>query len=490
MLKKTEISDIQSYLSDAANIKGKCKAVLFPENFKDISEILKEANINKTEVTISAGRTGLTGGCVPKNGLLISTEKLNKIISIDLTKKTATVQTGVLLSELQQEVESKNLFYPPDPTETNATIGGTVATNASGARTFKYGPTRNFVEELELVLPTGELLKIKRGQYLANDLYGTITLPDKKWNFRIPNYTMPDVKHAAGYFSKKNMDIIDLFIGSEGTLGIITEIKLRLLELPKNILSMIIFLNSENDIFSFVKNIKEKSYNKLSVIDLREIEFFDENSLNLLKNDFPNIPDNSKGAIWIEQEYKPEIEDNLIEEITETIIANNGNENNIWFAMNEKERKNLKDFRHSIPLATNEIISAGNLQKVGTDTAVPDCKFREFFYFTKNLILENQLQYVVYGHIGNSHLHFNMLPKNKEEFLLAKKLYGTICEKSVELGGTISAEHGIGKLKRDYLLKMFGTKNIKQMAKLKKTFDPNMILNIGNIFSKEFLEIV
>ena len=490
MIKKTDKSDIQSYLTDAANISGTCDYVLFPENTTELCSILEETNKSKKLVTISAGRTGLTGGCVPTEGILISLEKLNKIISIDKETKTAIVEPGVFLSEFQKEVEDKNLFYPPDPTETNATIGGTVATNASGARTFKYGATRNYVQELEIVLPSGKLFSLRRDLLFSNDFHGEITFDNTKLNFSIPNYTMPNVKHAAGYFAKKNMDIIDLFIGAEGTLGVITKIKLKLLKLPENIFSLIIFFKDESDIFSFVKDIKTESNNKNSKIDLREIEFFDEHSLNLLKEEFTNIPQNSKGAIWIEQEYKPENEDEIIEEIIKVITGNNGSEEDIWFAMNKKERDELKHFRHSLPLAVNEIISGRNLQKVGTDTAVPDTKLIEFFYYTKNLIQENQLQYVVYGHIGNSHMHFNMLPKNQEEFMLAKKLYGKICAKSVELGGTISAEHGIGKLKGDYLLEMLGEENIKQMAKLKKSFDPNMILNIGNIFDKRFLEIV
>ena len=490
MIKKSDKSDIQSYLKDAANISGECDSVLFPESTSEICNILENANRNQQFVTISAGRTGLTGGCVPDRGILVSLERLNKIISIDKETQTAIVESGVFLSEFQTEVENKNLFYPPDPTETNATLGGTVATNASGARTFKYGATRNYVQELEIVLPTGKLFSVKRNSNLTDEFKGKITLNNTDVNFSIPNYTMPNVKHAAGYFSKKNMDIIDLFIGAEGTLGVITKIKLKLLKLSKNVFSLIIFFENENDIFSFVKDIKAKSKNDNSKIDLREIEFFDEKSLNLLKNEFSNIPANSKGAIWIEQEYKPENENEIIEEITEVISINNGSEDNIWFAMNEKERNELKHFRHSLPLAVNEMISGRNLQKVGTDTAVPDTRFLEFFNYTKNLIQNNQLQYVVYGHIGNSHLHFNMLPKNQEEFLLAKELYGKICAKSVELGGTISAEHGIGKLKREYLLEMFGEENIKQMAKLKKSFDPNMILNIGNIFDKRFLEIV
>jgi D-lactate dehydrogenase (cytochrome) len=489
MIKKADKSDIQSYLTDAANISGNCDYVLFPENTAELCEILKETNNNKKKVTISAGRTGLTGGCVPNEGILVSLEKLNKIISIDTEAQNAIVEPGVFLSDFQTEVENNNLFYPPDPTETNATIGGTVATNASGARTFKYGATRNFVEELEIILPTGEITTLTRGKQKTNKYNGTINLESGKIIFDIPNYKMPKVKHAAGYYCEKNMDLIDLFIGAEGTLGIISKAKLKLLKKPNDIFSIIIFFENENDIFSFVQEIKSKSANNSSKIDLREIEFFDEHSLNLLRKEFSNIPENSKGAIWIEQEHTPDDEDEIIEEITKTILTNNGNEENIWFAMNEKERNELKYFRHSLPLAVNEIISGRNLQKVGTDTAVPDSKLIEFFNYTKKLIMENHLQYVVYGHIGNSHLHFNMLPKNQEEFILAKQLYGKICAKSVEFGGTISAEHGIGKLKRNYLLEMFGKENIQQMAKLKKVFDPNMILNIGNIFDKDFLEI-
>ncbi len=487
MIFKKDKSDIQSYLIDAANIKGNCEILLFPENSEDISTILKEANKNKTHVTISAGRTGLTGGSVPNSGILISMEKFNQIIAIDAETKTAIIQPGVLLENFQKEVESKKLFYPPDPTETNATIGGTVATNASGARTFKYGPTRNFVEELEVILPTGDLLLLKKGENFIKNYQGKLSLKGKEITFNIPHYEMPNVKHAAGYFCKPNMDIIDLFIGSEGTLGVITKIKLRLLDLPSNILSMIIFFENEKDIFSFVNDVKLNSRSNHSIIDVREIEFFDKKALNLLKNDFTNIPPNSKGAIWIEQEYQPEQEENLIEQITGIILKNNGDEDSIWFAMNENERKDLKHFRHSIPLKTNEVISNRNLVKVGTDTSVPDSKFSKFYYSTKKLLENNNVDYVVYGHIGNSHLHFNMLPKNQDEFILCKKLYGEICRQSVNLGGTISAEHGIGKLKTKYLLEMFGEKNILQMAQLKKTFDPNMILNIGNIFDEKYL---
>lgn len=491
MIIKNDKSDFESYLVDEANFKGNCKSVYFPESESEIYSILKEANNTKTKVTISAARTGLNGGCVPQDGILISTEKLNKIISIDTDSKNAVIQPGVILCDLQKKVESLKLFYPPDPTETNCTLGGNVATNASGARTFKYGSTRNFVEEISIILPTGESTTIKRGEYFSGDNnIDFITEDGKTINLTLPNYKMPEVKHAAGYFNKNKMDLIDLFIGSEGTLGILTKIKLKLINLPQNVLSMIIFFDNENNIFSFVNDIRLKSIDNSNKLDLREIEFFDKNSLNILRTDFPNIPKNAKGAVWIEQEFELADEENILQVIDKRIEVHKGNVENIWFALNQKEQNELKKFRHAIPIKVNEIISSRELFKIGTDTAVPDDKFDIFYNYTKHLIKEHNLDYVVYGHVGNSHLHFNMLPKDKDELLLCRQLYRKICTKSVKLGGTISAEHGIGKLKTNYLLDMFGKENILQMAKLKKSLDPNMILNVGNIFDESLLKIV
>jgi D-lactate dehydrogenase (cytochrome) len=491
MIEKTEKSSFESYLLDAANISGNCEKVLFPENKDDIIEIFKQANMSGKRITISAARTGLNGGSVPNDGFLLSTEKLNSIKTIDEKKHYAIVEPGVLLKDLQEKVEDAGLFYPPDPTETNCSIGGTVANNASGARTFKYGPTRNFVDSISLILPDGSELDIERGKYFAEYDTFSLNLNDKNnFKFRIPNYKMPDVKHAAGYYARPGMDLIDLFIGSEGTLGFISEIKLKLLPLPQNVLSMIIFFRNEIDLYKFIDDVRIGSKSISELIDLREIEFFDKNTIDLLREDYSNIPQDSQGAVWIEQEYSPEMESSILSRIESVIKKNNGDIESLWYAANKNERSRLKEFRHKIALKVNDIISSRGLVKVGTDTAVPDVNFKIFYDFTKDLIENNNIDYVVYGHIGNSHLHFNMLPKTRDELEQCRKLYGQICRKSVQLGGTISAEHGIGKLKTRYLLEMFGESNILQMAKLKKVFDPNIILNIGNIFEEKYLKMV
>jgi len=396
----------------------------------------------------------------------------------------------VLLSDLEKAVKEKNLFYPPDPTEKSCFIGGNVATNASGARTFKYGSTRDYILELEIVLPNGELLKLKRNDIFAKDFLLTLkTKVGKTIKLELPDYKMPSTKNAAGYFCKKNMDAVDLFIGSEGTLGIVTKIKLKLLPLPLNEISCILFFNSEESSLQFLteaiyESFQSRKLNSPDTIDATALELFDCNSLNFLKNDFSNIPADAKAAIWFEQQYNNDEED-LLEKWINLFLKYEGKEDEAWFAITEKDKEQIINFRHTISVNVNEYISKNNFRKLGTDAAVPDDKFIDFYYAIKSEVEKEKLDYVVYGHAGNSHLHFNMLPKTEEEFEKGKLLYKSICNKAIKLGGTFSAEHGVGKSKRDYLVEMYGKENVNKMRLLKKTLDPNYILGVGNIFEKE-----
>ena len=488
MIVKASPDEIQNYLSDASNLKGSCDAVYFPENESDVQQIIKEANENKIKVTISGNGTGLTGARVPQGGIVISTEKMNRILEIKKDEKTATVEPGVILADFQNLVNQKKLMYPPDPTERNCFIGGTVATNASGEKTFKYGATRNYVLELHIVLANGDLLKIKRGELFAdNYLLSLKTANASEYNLHLPNYKMPPTKNASGYFSKINMDAIDLFIGSEGTLGVITKIKLKLVELPDKILSCIIFFNQEKDALSFINSARESSClsrkEKLkNSLDALALEFFDKNTLKFLMNDYPNIPKNAKAAVWFEQEVNLQNEEILLKEWMKLISDFNGDEESAWFAFSELDNKKIQEFRHAISWKISDYISQNNLKKLGTDVAVPDDKFHELYYFGKNEVEKANLNYVVYGHFGNSHMHLNMLPKGEKEYAKGKEIYKKICMKAVELGGTISAEHGIGKLKTEYLALMYGEENVRKMLDVKKILDPNLILGVGNIF--------
>jgi D-lactate dehydrogenase (cytochrome) len=493
MIIKEDKSEIQNFLVDAANYQGDCESVCFPENEADIIEILNEANRLKKRITIAGNGTGLTGARVPEGGIVISMSMMDEIVEINSEKKYAIVKPAVILREFQNAVSSQECFYPPDPTEQDCFIGATISTNSSGAKSFKYGPTRNYVQELRVLLSDGELLIIKRGENFANGKELSLTTQSgKQIKIDLPEYLIPNTKHSAGYFTKKNMDAIDLFIGSEGTLGIITEAKLKLLVKSENLISGIVFFENEADALDFVDDVRIQSQLNRATkdetnINARGIEFFDYFSLQFLKEDYQQINNNHKAAIWFEQETNSETEEILFDKWTKLIEKYNADIENSWFALDNSEREKFKNFRHGVAAKVTEYIAPKGLRKVGTDTAVPVEHFRKYYSEMTAAATENNIDYICYGHIGDCHLHLNMLPKNENELALAKLLYAQFCKRAVELGGTISAEHGIGKMKRNYLFEMYGEENIKQMAMIKRKLDSNSLLGIGNIFEEKYL---
>ena len=499
---KTQLDELQNYLTDASNLQGGHAEKLFiPETSNEIAEILKEANSKKIPVTISGARTGTVGGAIPFGGFVISLERFNKIKEINKEELFAVVQSGVALIDLQKAVEAENLFYPPDPTEWSCQIGGTVATNASGARSFKYGATRAFVERLEIVLANGEILNLKRGEIFSEN--GSIELKTEQGSLikaKLPTYQQPNVrKNTSGYFSGERLDAIDLFIGSEGTLGIITEIELRVLPKPESFFSGIIFFESEENLLNFVTEARALSFKTRSEairnpkseiqnqIDASLIEYFDEKALKFISEKFPEVPENAKGAIFFEQETNIETEDALLEQWNELLEKSGADLDRSWFTTTEQDREKMREFRHALPVSVNERIVKYKQKKVGTDMAVPDDKFLSFLKFYKEKLNESGLEYVIFGHIGDNHLHANMIPKDENEATAARHLYGRFIAQSIMLGGTISAEHGIGKHKSKYLYVQYGERYLNEMAELKRAFDPNGILSRGNMFDAKFL---
>ncbi len=502
---KTQTDELENYLTDASNLPGGCAQKLFvPKTREEIAEILKEANEQKIPVTVSGARTGTVGGAIPFGGFVVSLEKFNQIKEINEQERFAVVGSGVILTDLQKAVDRKNLFYPPDPTEWSCQIGGTVATNASGAQSFKYGATRKYVEQLEVMLPNGDFLKLRRGETFAKEGFIELeTMDGNKIKAKTPTYEQPNVrKNTSGYFSNENLDAIDLFIGSEGTLGIITEVKLKLLQKPESFLSGIVFFNDEKDLLAFVDEARDLSFetrgkqsnslqnSKIKIqnsIDATVLEYFDENSLKFIAEKFPEIPENVRGAIFFEQETNAENEDLLFEEWNALLEKHRAALDESWFTTNEQDHKKMREFRHALPVTVNERIVRYGQRKIGTDMAVPDENFASFLKFYKQKLDESNLDYVIFGHIGDAHLHANILPKTTEEAQAAKNLYGRFIAQAIMLGGTISAEHGTGKLKSKYLQVMYGERFIGEMAELKKAFDPNGILGRGNMFDEKFI---
>ena len=515
MLTKSEPDEIQDYLSDASHMRdGRAERVVFPESGEEVAEILRAASDSKTPVTVSGAGTGTVGGRIPFAGIVLATDKLNQIKSVVHKEDggRAVVEAGVRLDDFQRLVESENLFYPPDPTERSCFLGGTVATNASGARTFKYGPTRNYVQRLKIALATGDLIDLRRGELRA-DPQGQIKIPlptGRVLEAQLPTYQMPQTrKHASGYYVAPEMDVLDLFIGSEGTLGVIVEVEVALLQKPEGLLSGVVFFTSEEELLAFVRKARERSLanrgssstpgspagqlgwggavREGSALDARALEYFDSESLKFLRQKYETIPTEALGAIFFEQETTRATEDSLMTQWLSLLERHRALVDDSWFATGEQDQAKLREFRHALPVLMNEWFARHNQRKVSTDMSVPDEAFPGMLHFYQETLRASELRYTIFGHIGDNHVHVNILPRNDEEATKAREIYLQFLKRAAAVGGTLSAEHGIGKLKRDYLGLFFSEDHLREMAALKRAFDPAGLLGRGNIFSPDYL---
>src|ERR1051325_10537845 len=452
MLVKSEQDAIQSFLADASNLAGgRASRVILPESSEEAAEALARASGEGTPVTVAGAGTGIVGGRVPYGGVVLSTARLNRVG--EFVRETwgggqATAGAGVVLSDFQREAKARGLLYPPDPTEGSCYIGGTVATNASGARTFKYGPTRAYVRALQVALTTGDLLEIRRGELFAG-ADGSVKLPlggGRKIEARLPTYTMPSTrKHAAGYFTRPGMDLIDLFVGSEGTLGVVTEVELKLLPQPEGVLSGVVFFKTEDTLLAFVREARERSLEtratKGDSVDARALEYFDGEALKFLRERYPLVPLGAAGAVFFEQETTAQTEEALMGAWLELVEKHDALADESWFGTNEHDRAEMRAFRHALPVMVNEWLARRGQRKVSTDMAVPDAAFPEMMRFYKETLRAGRLPYVIFGHIGDNHVHVNILPRDDAEQAAARETYGRFVGRAVSLGGTISAEH-------------------------------------------------
>lgn len=485
---KTEIDDIYPYTFDSSNMKGNADIIYIPQNIEELKQAIIHNNNNNIKMSIAGAGTGITGSRVPNGGAVISTENLKKII--EYNENYVIIEPGVTLLELDKFLEQNNKFLPPNPTEINASIGGNIATNASGARTFKYGAIRDWVEALEVIFADGDSIYIERNTIFSEDgIFKFTTNNQQIYEFRAFEIGMPNIKNASGYYLKEKMDLIDLFIGSEGTLCVFAKIKLRILDKPQHTFGAIIFFDNNDKLLDFVTIIRNYSlinnklnYKDVNDISARLIEYFDENSLNLLKSKYPILPNNTIGALWVEQEYNYQNEEAILSKWQDLISHYTNLSNETWIALNDTEHEKLREFRHELPLQVYKKLTNNSQKKVGLDTAVPTINFPTLFRYYLEEFPKLNFQNVIFGHIGNSHLHANIFCKNENEYNEAIEIYNKVINLSLQLNGTISAEHGIGKLKKQYLIQMYGIDNINKMKKIKSIFDPKLLLNNGTMF--------
>lgn len=510
-----------SYLTDESKLTHQgADYLFFPTTEGELSAILREMAKRSSTVTLSAARTGIVGGAVPCGGAVVSLERFNRVLGLrhDGSSKEWLVRAecGVTIRDLntwamkksfpglyeQGSAETKEFlkeyrespgtyFYPPDPTELGAALGGTVSTNASGARTYRYGPTRNWVRWMRVMLASGEVLEIPRGKYFATPA-GEFTVIDSKGHetqVKVPTYPLPRTKNAAGIFSAPTMDLIDLFIGSEGIFGAVTQAEVAL-QRWENPISIIQFLPSDDKAIEFVQLLRKERG-----IHPEFIEFYSSSALDFIrikqKDDprtvgMPTIPDEAKAAIFFDIGFDPDAKDNDYSRLEDLAVQCGSTLAGSWAGYEQRDLDRFKDFRHLLPETINAIIAERKkqipeLHKLGTDFAVPDEALAELWASYKSKLERAGLEWIAYGHIGNNHIHINIMPRTLDEMRLGLSIYNDFAEKVVALNGTISAEHGVGKIKKEFLSIMFSEKDIEEMKAVKRALDPGLMINPGTM---------
>ncbi|MBN1894075.1 FAD-binding oxidoreductase [bacterium] len=509
-----------SHLKDESRLQGgHAEGLLFAHSEEQILRAIEQVHEKKSHLTLSAGRTGIVGGAVPLGGFLLSLERMDRVLGAAWSEDDQCwrirVEPGMTLARLQEGLDRRNLpfssdggeiteeckafleqsslwFYAPDPTEQSAHLGGTAATNASGSRSFRYGATRRHLTGLRVMLSDGTLLEIKRGDALLSpEQRCRVDMQSGPVTFHHPVYRSPKIKSVAGYQVEEPLDLIDLFIGSEGTLGVLTEVEVRLTRKPPLLLAGISFFDSGDRAFECVFRIRE-AMKTTSGICPDAIEFFDRHSLNLLRGAsdpdaaFP-IPPDAAAAVFFEQAGSEETLDDLYSSWDALLNRCGTGMEKTWGGVDAGTLERLRTFRHAVPEKVNQMIGAlqrdcPDIHKISSDFAVPDQGLSSMMDFYRSRLQRDGLNFVIFGHIGENHLHVNILPKNTAELSKARSAYQDMAERAVALGGTVSAEHGIGKLKKKLMGLMYKPDALCEMRHIKAQFDPSGILCRGNIF--------
>lgn len=514
------------YLKDESRTSGQADSISFPKTEQEVIEIVKICRDKKQPVTVQGARTGLAAGAVPSKGHIMSMIHMKNVCGMRQNTDGTfyiTVEPGLTLMELRKMIHERKfpedqvkmwdeeslevlkkfedadeVFFPPDPTETTAELGGIAACNSSGACTYRYGQARSYIEGLKIVLSDGSLIDLKRRDVSAKERKMELPMPDgTKKTLDLPTYRMPAVKNASGYFAADDMDAIDLFVGSDGTLGVITQLTLRLAPKPKHTMAVNSFFETEKAALDYVMAVRPCTEN------ITALEYFDNGALDILRTmkaenekfaELPELPEDKNFCVYTELQAmsEDEIMDSM-EKLGE-ILENCGvGEDDSWIADSTSALEQMHFFRHAVPESTNMMIDERKrknpeITKLGSDMSVPDDCLYQVMELYRNTIAAHGLKAAVWGHIGNNHLHVNILPESKEEYLTAKEMFKEEWAPAVSaMGGAVSAEHGVGKIKRDFLIKMYGAEHVKEMAAMKKQLDPDGIFGRGNLFDEALL---
>ncbi|MDO4581220.1 MAG: FAD-binding oxidoreductase [Bacillota bacterium] len=517
--------EYSDYLHDESRTMGHAESIAFPKNEQELVEIVRYCATHKTPVNVQGGLTGLAGGASPQGGLALNLSRMNKILGMRYDEAAnrffVRVQPGVLLSQLRKALENKafdiqgwsqdsidalsrikagQLFFSPDPTEPTASIGGMAACNASGARSFLYGATRRHVQALRVVLADGSLSELRRGTHRA--VGRDIVLPLEgggERRLRMPDFATPAVKDA-GYYFHDDMDTVDLFMGSQGTLAIISELELALIDAPKLMWGATAFMPSDEAALTYVRLLRGEKLPGLPVFEHKpaSLEFFNKHALTMILKQkeitpafaqLQELPADYCSAVYVEfndadsESFAP-----VLRELRNVVEAVGGDPDKTWVAKGTRELEKLLFFRHTVPETIDLIVEQNKKNEpcitlLSTDMAVSDQYMEKLFAIYRGDLEQTDLHWVIFGHVGENHFHPNILARTKDEYEQGHRIFEKWAKDVHDMNGSISAEHGAGKIKTRLARIMYGEENLQKIKEFKRQLDPDFILGPGNILS-------
>jgi D-lactate dehydrogenase (cytochrome) len=512
----TDPSTLQSFVEDAAHYPGGHAAgVVFPRSEADVAAVLRQ----HPSVLAIGAQSSVTGGATPRGEVVLSTSKMAAILEVG--DGVARVQPGLPIVTLKDALAAQGRYYPPAPTYDGAFVGGTIATNASGAATFKYGSTRNWVRALSVVLASGEVLDVVRGEVRAHlDGYFEVETSTGVVRVPVPTYVMPDVpKRSAGYHAAPGMDLIDLFVGSEGTLGVIVEAALGIVTpAPATCLALVPFANDASalDIVADLRDRSKRTWRERDPrgLDVSAIEMFDERCLGMLHEDGADakhgisLPPETKIALLIQLELVPGTTGEMAYEQISAALDAGGDATplglfcrlldgagvldhvDVAVPGDRARAQQFFDFRESAPEAVKHRVGIAQervdpgIQKTAADMIVPFDRFGEMMHVYRDGYERRGLRYAIWGHVSDGNVHPNVIPRTLADVKAGQEATLEFGREVIARGGSPLSEHGVGRsaVKQALLRQLYGDRGIDEMRAVKAALDPGWKLAPGVLF--------
>lgn len=462
----------EEYLTDESKFTGWADSISFPETEEEICLVLKELLKEQIPVTVQGGKTGITGGAVPQGGHIMNLSRMNHVKKNFLMEDgtgRVIVEPGINLMDLEKEIgqlfRNSPMFWPPDPTETTATIGGIAASDAQGITRLLYGNTENYIESLRLINSEGEITEVRKGQ--------KIKLPDGT-----------------------EKEFLDAVLGKEGITGIISELTLMLLPKPESMWGIGFFFENEEDTGRFADLLRADMPSCLHA-RIAAVEYMDRRSMDLIEQrktsmskikELPDVPEAVSGMMYIEIHGKEEDIESIAEALMEAAMECGSDPDEAWAVSGETEIEKMRAFRHGAAETSNLFIEEVHrkdqrITKLGTDMSLNEMRFSDVLACCRRDLQNSGLQGSVFGHVMENHLHVNILPADYVEYEAGVELFRRWAACVEESNGKVVGEHGIGKLKQKVLGEYLPVGYIEMCQKLRRKLERNEGINQGNILS-------